>query len=105
MALPKDIPTLQALATSKHTRPDNAFISSWIMGYITRCTMLPDERLERSDHILVVTEINISLEEWEEPPCPNFRITDWKDIREKLTDRLKGLDAREEIDTPGKLYT
>src|SRR5882724_7904744 len=32
MALPKDIPTLQALATSNHTRPDNTFISSLIAG-------------------------------------------------------------------------
>jgi len=63
LALPKDIPTLQALATGNHTRPDNVFISSQIMGHITRCTMLPDERPARSDHIPVVTEVEISLEE------------------------------------------
>jgi len=62
-ALPNDIPTLQALATGNHTRPDNVFISSQIMGHITRCTMLPDERPARSDHIPVVTEVEISLEE------------------------------------------
>src|SRR5882724_410543 len=62
MALPKDIPTLQALATSNHTRPDNVFISSQIMGCITRCMTLPDERLARLDHIPVVMEVNISLE-------------------------------------------
>src|SRR5882724_8889079 len=44
MALPKNIPTLQALATSNYTRLDNAFISPWIVGYIMKCTMLPDER-------------------------------------------------------------
>ena len=104
MALPKDIPTLQALATSSHTRLENAFISSQIVGYITRCTMLPDKRLARSDHILVVTEIDISLEEREELPHPNFRFVDWKDVRERMTERLEGLDAREEINTPGELY-
>ena len=66
MALPNDIPTLQALATGNHTRPENAFISSQIMGYITKCTTLPDERPERSDHIPVITEIDISLEKREE---------------------------------------
>jgi len=29
MALPKDVPTLQALSTGNHTRPDNVFISLW----------------------------------------------------------------------------
>ena len=78
MALPKDIPTLQALVTGNHKRLDNAFVSSRITGYITKCTTLPDERPARLDHILVITEIDISLEKWEELLQPNFRITDWK---------------------------
>ena len=104
MALPKDIPTLQALVTGNHTRLDNAFISSQIAGYITKCTTLPEERPVRSDHIPVMTEIDILLEKREELPCPNFRTADWKEVRERLTDRLEGLDAREEIVTPGKLH-
>jgi len=34
MALPKDIPTLQAFSTDNHMRMDNVFISSQIMGRV-----------------------------------------------------------------------
>jgi len=66
--------------------------------------MLPDERLARSDHIPVVMEVNISLEKQVDPLCPNFRLVDWKGVRERLTTRLEGLDAREEISTPGEFH-
>src|SRR5882724_8936490 len=104
MALPKDIPTLQALATGNHTRPDNAFVSSPIAGHITKCTMLPDERPVRLDHFPVIIEIDTSLEKWEEQLQPKFKIADWKEIRERLTEKLEGLDTREEIATPGELH-
>jgi len=104
MALPKDIPTLQALSTGNHTRPNYIFISSLVAGSVIRCTMIPDKRQVRSDHILVVTEVNRFLEEWVELPCPSFRLADWKGVREILTSRLKGLDTGVEINTPGKLY-
>src|SRR5882724_5984818 len=36
MVLPKDVPMLQALATGNHTRPDNIFISSQLVGSINK---------------------------------------------------------------------
>jgi len=105
MALPKDVPMLQALSTGNHTRPDNIFISSPIAGCIISCTTLPEERLVRMDHIPVVMEVDLSLEEWAEPPCSNFRLADWKQVREMLTSRLEGLNAHEEVNAPGELHT
>jgi len=102
MALPKDIPTLQALLTNNHTRTDNVFISSLIAGRVIRCIMLPDESPVRSDHIPVVTEVNLSLEEWVDLPCPNFRLADWKGVRETLSSRLKELDTGKVVNTPGE---
>jgi len=104
MALPKDIPTLQALTTGNHTRPDNTFVSSPIAGHITKCTTMLDERPVRSDHFPVITEIDTSLEKREEPLQPKFKIADWKEVRERLTEKLEGLDAREEIVTPVELH-
>jgi len=94
MVLPKDVPTLQALATGNHTRLDNIFISSKLVGSIIRCAMLPDERLARSDHIPVVTEVNTQLEEWMAPLHPNFRLVDWKEVRERLSNRLEVLSEK-----------
>ena len=76
MALPKDIPTLQALSTGNHMRTDNVFVSSLIVSRVIRCTMQLDERTAISDHILVVMEVNLLLEEWVKPLHPNFRSAD-----------------------------
>jgi len=52
----------------------------------------------------VITEIDISLEKWEELLQPKSIIADWKEVRDRLMDKLKGLDAREEIVIPCKLH-
>jgi len=51
----------------------------------------------------VVTVVDTQLEEQTVPPHPNFRLVDWKGERERLSIRLEGMDAREEIGTPGEL--
>jgi len=81
MTLLKDIPMLQALSTGNHTRPDNIYISSPMAGHVIRCITLPEERPVRTDYILTVTEVDLSLEEKTESPCPNFRLADWKQVR------------------------
>jgi len=93
MTLPKDIPMLQALSTGNHTRPDNVYISSPIVGHIIRCIMLPEERPVRTDHIPIVTEVDLSLEEKAESPHLNFRLADWKQVRETLASRIEGMNA------------
>jgi len=40
-------------------RPDNVYISSPIVEHIIRCHTLPEERPVRTDHILIVTEVNL----------------------------------------------
>jgi len=72
MTLLKDIPMLQALSTGNYTRPDNVYISSLMAGHMIRCITLPEERPERTDHIPIVTEVDMSLEAKTESPCPNF---------------------------------
>src|SRR5882724_997665 len=78
MALPKRIPTLQALSMGNFMRPDNVFISSAIMGHLVRCSTLPDERPARTDHIPIIMELDLEVNEQAEPPRPNFRLADWK---------------------------
>ena len=59
MTLPKDIPMLQVLSTSNHTRPDNVYISSPMAGHVIRCITLPEERPVRMDHIPILTEVYV----------------------------------------------
>src|SRR5882724_13241068 len=103
MTLPKDILTLQALSTGNHMRPANVYISSLIADHVIRCHTLPEERPVRTDHIPIVTEVDLSLEEQTESPCLNFRIVDWKQVREMLASRIEGMNAQEEVNTPGEL--
>jgi len=85
-------------------RTDNVFVFSLIMSRVIRCIMWPDKRPARSDHILVVMEVDLSLEEWVEPPHPKFRSVDWKEVRETLSCRLKELEAGEMVNTHGKFF-
>src|SRR5882724_4911645 len=104
MVLPKDVPMLQALVTGNHTRPDNVFVSSLLVGRLVRCVTLPDERPARLDHIPVLMEVDLSLEEQVELPWPNFRMADWKGVREAMSGRLEGLDADGDASTIGEFF-
>jgi len=62
MALPKDIPTLHTLLLGNYMRPDNVFTSSSLINDIIVCGTWPNECLARSDHIPVVTHLNIKID-------------------------------------------
>jgi len=81
-------------------RMNNVFMSSPITSRVIRCITWPDKRPVRSDHIPVVTEVNLLLEEWVELPCPNFRLADWQEVRETLSSRLEELEAGEQLTCP-----
>jgi len=66
MILLKDLPTLCMLATGNHTRPDNVFTSSMLANTVIRCSTVPEEHPARSDHIPVVTWIDMELT-WQAP--------------------------------------
>ena len=70
------------------------------MQYIAR-----QEAHKVTDHIPVVTDIDLLLEEHVEPPHPNFRLADWKGIREALTSKLKELDAGKVISTHSEFHS
>ena len=85
-------------------RTDNVFVFSLIMSRVIRCIMWPDKRPARSDHILVVMEVDLLLEEWVEPLHPNFRSADWKKVRETLSGRLEELEAGKTVNTHGEFF-
>jgi len=78
MALPKNTPTLQVLSTRNYMRLDNMLISSSIVGHLIHCRTLPEKRPARADHIPIIMELNLEVDEWVEPPCPNLKMANWK---------------------------
>ena len=68
MALPKNMPTLQALSMGNYMKPDNMFISTPLINHVMKCYTAPNERPARSDHIPIVTELQITTVACKETP-------------------------------------
>jgi len=52
------------LVTGNHTRPDNVFVSSLLVGRLVRCVNAPRREASQVDHIPgVLMEVDLSLEE------------------------------------------
>ena len=51
MALPKDIPTLEACSTKNHTRLDNVFCSMGLHKQFISCNTYPHWRPQKTDHM------------------------------------------------------
>ena len=59
--LPKDMPTLQSSSTGNWTRPDNMFCMDHSEEIVVSCTMDPGQRGPKTDHIPVLTELNLEV--------------------------------------------
>jgi hypothetical protein len=96
MALPKRIPTLQSMSTKNWTRVDNVFCTDNMVGSIVRCDTEPRMRGPGTDHVPILTILDVEVKA--EPPAPyrNFRTVDWGHFKEELAEQLERLpDARE----------
>jgi len=78
-------------------RPDNVFMSALLHSSIVKCMTILEEQPARTDHLPIVTMVNLVPEMWTETLKPNYRQENWEEFRETLVSRLVGLDAKEEI--------
>ena len=99
MALPKDIPMLEAMATKNWTRPDNVFCSANTESLLVSCTTDPRLRGPGTDHVPILTTLEFPVERITAPSTYNFRLTDWGEFRAELTARLS------DIGVPGPITT
>ena len=87
-ALPKDIPTLQSSSTSNWTRPDNVFCTDHLEEILISCTTAPGQRGPKTDHILVLTEIDLAIPLAPNTTTCNYRAVDWEEFDEYLNSIL-----------------
>ncbi|KAF8998477.1 hypothetical protein BDZ89DRAFT_887255, partial [Hymenopellis radicata] len=104
MALPANIPTLQALASGNYTRVDNVFISEHLLMTVIQCTTEPERRPVKTDHLPIVLTLDLNIEQADESPRRNFRTVDWAKFRKTLGDRLDTLPSPRELQTKEALY-
>lgn len=94
MALPAKIPTLQALSTGNWTRPDNVWCTNHTTDLFTHCDTNPGLRGPNTDHLPILSKLDIPLNRNEPKHSRNFRATDWKAFNEHLTMLLPTSEPR-----------
>ena len=72
MMLPKGIPTLEALATKNWTCPDNVFCSANLGDKVVYCTTDPRLRGPGTDHVPILTVLELPVEQVISDPAHNF---------------------------------
>ena len=104
MALPEDIPTLEANSTGNHTHPDNVFCTSHPAETITICNVIPELRPTRTDHYPIITELALEPENTNPSPKRNFRATNWEAFIKHLSGKLEALpEPSDQITTSEQL--
>ncbi|KAF8546188.1 hypothetical protein OG21DRAFT_1380036, partial [Imleria badia] len=84
MALPKNTPTLEALAMKNWTRPDNIFCTEITAKYLTHCYTDPARRGPRTDHVPILTTLDLHTPHSDNHPTHNYNDVDWKKFNETL---------------------
>lgn len=99
MILPRNLPTLKAMATGNYTRPDNVFASPGIVERLASCKPIERETPPRTDHFPIVTRIVTSTAKTVDKEIFNFKETDWKEFRKDLQPKLANIPTSEVIET------
>jgi Endonuclease-reverse transcriptase len=97
MALPGEIPTHYHNVTKQWTRLDQVFLSDHSENILTACDTLPDQRGIKTDHLPIVTELNLAMSTVIEEPFPNFRNVDWTAFRDTLRANLAEIQPAQKI--------
>ncbi|KAJ6467338.1 hypothetical protein C8R45DRAFT_838566 [Mycena sanguinolenta] len=103
MALPKDIPTLQAKGNGNYTHPDNVFCSSPRLSSFVSCDTAPALRPVKTDHLSVVYELDVQPPLIDFTPQPMWRKTDWDKFRGALVLALVDVPVNAAYETRGSV--
>ena len=97
MAMPLFILMLWSHSTGNHTRIDNIFCMERLMDAIIKCNTEDSARPIKTDHYLIVTQIDIHTPTTAWKPRHNFRLTDWTELVKTLKDDLASIPPPTEI--------
>ena len=86
-ALPKDMPTLQYLATKNWTRPDNVFCTENTCQAFIHCYTEPKYR-DCTDHVPILSILELETPKIKPQSKHNFCQMDWKEFNEVLEREL-----------------
>ena len=99
LTLPSGIPTHLHNVTKKWTKLDQVFISDHSIDIIETCDTETRYRGVKTDHLPVVTKLNLEISIMQPSDIHNFRDVDWGEFRESLFKCLEALNTPELITT------
>ena len=86
--LPRNKPTLQSSSSKNWTRPDNTFCTEHTCNALVSCDTNPDGRGPNTDHLPILTQLDMSLVQAEQTPLMNYREVDWEAFNKALDKAL-----------------
>jgi hypothetical protein len=86
-ALPKDMPTLQSLATKNWTCPDNMFCTENTWQFFTHCYTEP-KFCDCTDHVPILSMLELETPKVKPESKCNYHNMDWKEFNEVLEREL-----------------
>ncbi|KIK16754.1 hypothetical protein PISMIDRAFT_112780 [Pisolithus microcarpus 441] len=89
--LPKNIPTLQASSSRNWTRPDNVFGTEVTAEQVTSCETSPQDHRPNTDHLPILTQIDLSVLALSTTPSWNYRAVNWVKFNRRLKEELEAL--------------
>ena len=102
-ALPPKIPTHKHSVTKKWTRLDQVFISEHSLDSLLSCEVITDNYSPNTDHLPIVTNLDLSLAKTPTKCIANFRNVDWDEFRRTLEGRLREFGLPTFITNQGQL--
>ena len=91
MPLPKGIPMLQSMVTKNWTRVDNVFAMHHTEHLMVACNTDPRQRAPGTDHVPVLTTLDLEILAAAAISRRNFRAADWSKFHQTLTDQLDNI--------------
>src|SRR6202789_2364967 len=103
IALPSGIPTHIHNVTKKWTRLDQVFISDHSLELIKVCDVIASKRGINTDHLPILTSLNLATTISEASVTHNFRDVDWEEFNRELTKQLNASTPVAPINTQSQL--
>ena len=103
LALPSGIPTHRHNITKKWSRLDQVFISDHSENIVITCNTQTDQWGINTDHLPILTSLNLSIGTEETNEFPNFREVDWGEFQVELGRQLGKLPPAEPINSQCQL--
>ena len=90
---------LEACATKNYMRVDNVFCSADLIDTFISCNTYPQLHPQKTDHMPVISVLEMELERTIHVEKHNYNLTDWEEFRKTLGRSLEDLGETEELHT------